>query len=156
MVSAGDVEGLLCAGVECRRDSAGLQRNGGKEDECGGEKERRRSGKVFLNRKNLWKTLRMKGNDLGVSVKKSGECDENWQMPKKDEQFDDRMEALAPTAMEVSLELFFPRQQPGERGPKNSFACDDTRRKGCLELCIAGSAVWNVLYVSHSALRWRF
>ena len=34
--------------------------------------------------------------------------------------------------------------------------CIRDRRKGCLELCIAGSLVWNVLYVSHSALRWRF
>lgn len=59
MVRRRDVEGLLCAGVECRRDSASLQRNRGKEDECGGEKN---AGGVesFLNRKNLWKTLRTK------------------------------------------------------------------------------------------------
>lgn len=38
---------LLCAGVECRRDSAGLQRNGGKEDECGGEKNAGGVEKLF-------------------------------------------------------------------------------------------------------------
>ena len=42
-----DVEGLLCAGVECRRDSASLQRDGGKEDECSGEKNAGGVEKLF-------------------------------------------------------------------------------------------------------------
>jgi hypothetical protein len=38
---------VACVGVECRRDSAGLQRNGGKEDECGGEKNAGGVEKLF-------------------------------------------------------------------------------------------------------------
>ena len=83
--------------------------------------------KSFFESEEFVENFTYEGDDLGVSV-------------KKDEQ----------------LVTEFPRQPPGERRPKNSFACDDARRKGCLELCIAGSLVWNVLYISHSALRWRF
>ena len=48
-------------------------------------------------------------------------------MPKKDEQFVTEWKLWAPTAMEVSLELFSLWQQPGARGPKNSLDCDDAR-----------------------------
>ena len=98
--------------------------------------------KSFFESEEFVENFTYEGDDLGVSVKKDEQLVTEWKL-------------WAPTAMEVSLELFS-RQQPGARGPKNSFACDDARRKGCLELCSAGSAVWNVLYVSHSALRWRF
>lgn len=82
MVRRRDVEGLLCAGVECRRDSASLQRNRGKEDECGGEKNAGGVEKLFESEEFV-ENFTYEGDDLGVSVKKSRECDGNWQMPKR-------------------------------------------------------------------------
>ena len=89
--------------------------------------------KSFFESEEFVENFTYEGDDLGVSVKKDEQLVTEWKL-------------WAPTAMEVSLELF----------SRGSLDCDDARRKGCLELCSAGSAVWNVLYVSHSALRWRF
>ena len=62
--------------------------------------------KSFFESEEFVENFTYEGDDLGVSVKKSRECDGNWQMPKKDEQFVTEWKLWAPTAMEVSLELF--------------------------------------------------
>ena len=72
--------------------------------------------KSFFESEEFVENFTYEGDDLGVSVKKDEQLVTEWKL-------------WAPTAMEVSLELF-------------------SR--------IAGSLVWNVLYISHSALRWRF
>ena len=43
--------------------------------------------KSFFESEEFVENFTYEGDDLGVSVRKSRECDENWQMPKKDEQF---------------------------------------------------------------------
>lgn len=104
--------------------------------------------KSFFESEEFVENFTYEGDDLGVSVKKSRECDGNWQMPKKDEQFVTEWKLWAPTAMEVSLELFS-RGSSREYGDRKIASIAMTRGEKGVWSCALQGARYGTYYTYH-------
>lgn len=104
--------------------------------------------KSFFESEEFVENFTYEGDDLGVSIKKSGECDGNWQMPKKDEQFMTEWKLWAPTAMEVSLELFS-RGSSRENGDRKIASLAMTRGEKGVWSCAMQGAWYGTYYTYH-------
>ena len=101
--------------------------------------------KSFFESEEFVENFTYEGDDLGVSVRKSRECDENWQMPKKDEQFVTEWKLWAPTVMEVSLELFSCGSSR-ERGDRKIASIAMTRGEKGVWSCAMQGAWYGTYY----------
>ena len=104
--------------------------------------------KSFFESEEFVENFTYEGDDLGVSVRKSRECDENWQMPKKDEQFVTEWKLWAPTVMEVSLELFSCGSSR-ERGDRKIASIAMTRGEKGVWSCAMQGAWYGTYYTYH-------